>query len=460
MSLRCAVDEVATALAGGSRTRISGAFTSIPLPSDFDPRSLLSLGAPVVASYERPDHGFALVGIGEAARIDLAVGEAPTAARSGVRELLGDVATLDHPELRPRLMGGFRFAPDDPAEAPWTRFSSGSLVLPRFLFVLDGERVGVVVEPNTDPLDAQSLIEEGLERGLTDDLGTELGLGLREVHSVDETAWRDSVRTIAAEIRDGAYEKAVLATSVELEGETELPLGTTLAQLRADYPDCHVASFTAGDATIVCASPELLINLEGGRARTLALAASQRRGHNPAEDCALGSELLADAKSRVEHEVVVREIVEGLEGAIDALEVDSKPSVRRFRNIQHLATEVAGSARDGVDVLELVERLHPTPAVCGRPRDIARRVIGEHEPFDRGWYSGPIGWLDAQGEGEFAVALRTALISDRRAWLFAGNGIMGDSDPQVELAEVRLKLRPLAEALGGRVETEASAIPV
>jgi isochorismate synthase EntC len=112
-----------------------------------------------------------------------------------------------------------------------------------------------------------------------------------------------------------------------------------------------------------------------------------------------------------------------------------------------------------VDVLELVERLHPTPAVCGRPRDVARRVIGEHEPFDRGWYSGPIGWLDAQGEGEFAVALRTALISGRRAWLFAGNGIMGDSDPQAELAEVRLKLRPLAEALGGRIETEASAIP-
>ena len=110
-------------------------------------------------------------------------------------------------------------------------------------------------------------------------------------------------------------------------------------------------------------------------------------------------------------------------------------------------------------VLDLVERLHPTPAVCGRPREVAREVIARHERFDRGWYAGPIGWLDGSGDGEFAVALRTALVRGSRAWLFAGNGIMADSDPEAELAEVTLKLRPLAEAFGGLVGSKTSAIP-
>lgn len=465
MSSRRAADEAAAALDQYTRDRSPNAFAAVPLPSLFDPRSLLRtpLASGVVASYERPDHGFALIGIGEAARVDLAIGETPTAARTRARGLLAGGEAFGGAALRPRLMGGFRFAPDQTPDLPWERFGAGSLVLPRLLFLLDHGAAGVVLAPGVAAQEALALIEDGIDQGPEPNLGADgssaLPPSLHEVRWIAETAWRDSVRVIAAEIRDSEYEKVVLATSVELESDADLPLGATLSHLRADYPDCHVASFRAGDATIVCASPELLVSLEGGRAATLGLAASQRRGRNAAEDRALGRELLADSKSRVEHDVVVREIVERLEGATSDLEVDPEPSVRRFRNIQHLATEIAGTAANGVDVLELVERLHPTPAVCGRPHDVARGVIAEHEEFDRGWYAGPIGWLDANGDGEFAVALRTALLRGPRAWLFAGNGIMGDSDPQAELEEVSLKLRPLAEALGGRVSPETSAIP-
>ena len=110
---------------------------------------------------------------------------------------------------------------------------------------------------------------------------------------------------------------------------------------------------------------------------------------------------------------------------------------------------MTGRALPGVDVLELVQQLHPTPAVCGWPRDAARKVIAAHEDLDRGWYAGPIGWIDAAGDGEFAVALRCAVVRGTRAWLFAGNGIMGDSQSAAELAEVELKFSPLAEALSG-----------
>jgi len=458
MSLRRAVDEAAAALEVGTRDRSLSEFASIELPATFDPRCLLSgsTADTVVGSYERPDQGFALIGIGEAARIDLAIGETPTAARARVRALFEGAPHDSHSVLRPRLLGGFRFAPDQAPRTPWERFGAGSLVLPQMLFVLKGGVSGVVLAPGTSATEALRLIERVVDEP---DGALPARDPLRSARSIDENAWRDNVRAMAIGIREGAYEKAVLATSIELERDGDLPLGETLAQLRADYPDCHVVSFSAGDATLICASPELLISLEGGHACTLGLAASQRRGENPAEDRALGRELLADAKSREEHAVVVREIVERLEDATDGLTVDDEPSVRRFRNIQHLATRIAGDAREGVDILELVERLHPTPAVCGRPRDVARRVIAEHEDFDRGWYAGPVGWLDANGDGEFAVALRAALLRGSRAWLFAGNGIMGDSDPQAELEEVTLKMRPLAEALGGRIPAEASAIP-
>src|SRR5690606_19995733 len=154
-------------------------------------------------------------------------------------------------------------------------------------------------------------------------------------------------------------------------------------------------------------------------------------------------------KDRHEHETVVRAIREALAEVTERLRIPAEPGLRRLRNIQHLATDISGRVVRGVDVLELVQRLHPTPAVCGWPRAAAQHVIAVLESFARGWYAGPVGWMAASGNGEFAVGLRAALVRGGRAWLFAGNGIMGDSDPDAELAEVQLKFRPLADALAG-----------
>jgi menaquinone-specific isochorismate synthase len=429
------------------------------LPDDFDLTRLLDSPREtgVVASYERPDHRIALVGVGEADRIELATGESPVQARPAVRRLLGEASARDTSLLRPRLMGGFRFAPNDRAEAPWTEFGTGRLVLPRILFVRDGERAGVVLAPGVGAAELRTLIDQIDSRGASD--GGEPRSLLSAVRPVDEAAWRHSVRVIADEIRDGQYEKAVLATSMEVTGQTEISIGGALRQLRTNYPDCHVFSFSANGSTFIGASPELLVNRAGGRVNALGLAASQRRGETVEEDDALGRELLADAKSRTEHEVVVRSIMDDLGDATTSLQADPEPTVRRFRNIQHLATEVIGDVAAGIEILDLVERLHPTPAVCGRPREVARQVIARHERFDRGWYASPIGWVDGSGDGEFAVGLRSALVRGSGAWLFAGNGIMADSEPEAELAEVTLKLRPLAEAFGGLVGSKTSQIP-
>lgn len=426
----------------------SEAFQTVALSPDFQPHRLLADPAAhgVTVSYERPDRGLALVGIGVADRVSVAEGHGPASARDDARRVLDHAIQGDAPGLRPRLLGGFRFNPRAEVREPWGPFGAGWLVLPRVLFVLDGEATGVVIAPGADPQEAARAA-----RGVLEAAEPRNGATLEVERPINRSRWLDSVGRIAAQVREGAYEKAVLASTQRLRADHPISVGAALARLRANYPNCHLFTMTGGEAgapTFLGASPELLVSLTDGRVHALGLAGSLRRGETPEEDERLGAELLASAKDRIEHETVVRAIRERLAPATDELHAPNAPGLRKLRNIQHLATEITGHVRPGVDILDLVHRLHPTPAVCGWPADVAREVIEQHEDFDRGWYAGPVGWMDATGDGEFAVALRSAVVQGDQAWLFAGNGIMGDSDPASELAEVQLKYRPLSEALG------------
>jgi isochorismate synthase EntC len=160
--------------------------------------------------------------------------------------------------------------------------------------------------------------------------------------------------------------------------------------------------------------------------------------------------LLESAKDRSEHAVVVRALREALAAVCSEVSAPDAPALLSVRNVHHLYTPVTGALANGSCLLDIVARLHPTPAVGGFPSQTALRFIREREDLDRGWYAAPVGWLDRHGEGEFAMALRSALIAGSEASLFAGCGIMADSDPEQEYAESWLKLRPVLSALGGR----------
>ncbi|MGE3960314.1 MAG: isochorismate synthase MenF [Dehalococcoidia bacterium] len=423
----------------------SNQFRAVSLSSDLDPRRLLAdpVANGVSASYERPDRGLALVGIGVSRRIEVPAGRGPAAVREDVRQLFETGVEGDAPGLRPRLLGGFRFNPGARVGEPWPAFGAGWLVLPRVLLVLDGESTGAVLAPGEDPAFAADLVARAFTPA-----GAPVGGPLEVERPMNRARWLASVATIASQVREGAYEKAVLASQQVLRSAAPIPIGAVLARLRQNYPACHVFTFTADGTTFLGASPELLVRLSDGQVEALGLAGSLRRGETPEEDEQLGEQLMTSAKDRIEHETVVRAIREGLAPATEELHAPNAPRLRKLRNIQHLSTEINGRVRPGVDVLDLVQRVHPTPAVCGWPTAVAREVIVEHEEFDRGWYAGPVGWVDGSGDGEFAVALRSAVVQGERAWLFAGNGIMGDSEPELELAEVQLKYRPLKEALG------------
>jgi isochorismate synthase len=199
----------------------------------------------------------------------------------------------------------------------------------------------------------------------------------------------------------------------------------------------------------VGASPELLVRRSGAVVSTVALAGSTRRSADPAVDDHLGERLLHSRKDLTEHRSVVRTIERSLEPHSVWVTGAEEPSLVRVANIQHLATPIRAQLADARSAVELAGVLHPTSAVGGEPWERARALIADLEQLDRGWYAGPIGWMDATDDGEFCVALRCALLAGNVAHCYAGVGIVADSDPEAELAETEVKLQAVLPALTG-----------
>jgi salicylate biosynthesis isochorismate synthase/menaquinone-specific isochorismate synthase len=248
-------------------------------------------------------------------------------------------------------------------------------------------------------------------------------------------------------IRSGQLEKVVLARQVEARAPAAHDPAAVFGALRELFPSCFCFCVGSPEGAFVGASPELLLRRRGAGVATVALAGSTRRSADPAVDDHLSEQLMQSAKDRIEHVIVARRIARKLAPRSVWVEADNEPAVVKVANIQHLATPVHAQLADPISAVELAGLLHPTPAVGGEPDDVAQQAIAEIEGFDRGWYAGPVGWMDATEDGEFCVALRSALLRDRTAHLIAGAGIVADSDPAAELAETELKLGALLPLL-------------
>ena len=260
--------------------------------------------------------------------------------------------------------------------------------------------------------------------------------------------WDRLVGLFAGAVGRGRLDKVVLARRVAVRSPLELDPLNALRRLAAAGPESTTFAFVRGGITFLGATPERLARTEGRAFRTVAIAGSAPRGANDAEDARLAAGLLASDKDREEHAVVVTMLRDALRPIVERLDVAAEPGILPLRHVQHLVTPMEGTLLDESGILALAERLHPTPAVGGEPRQAALDLIAEHEGFDRGWYAGPVGWLGADGDGELAVALRCGLVDRQEATLFAGCGIVADSDPAREWEESRIKLRPVASALG------------
>ena len=269
------------------------------------------------------------------------------------------------------------------------------------------------------------------------ELGTSLG----------RAEWKAIVEEAVSRVFSGELDKVVLARGLDLASETPLDPNWLVAALVGTYPTC----WTYHVDGLVGASPEMLIRLEGGLVTSRVLAGTIRRNGGEELDLKLAQSLARSGKNLIEHELAVESVARSLAPFCSGMNVPDAPYVLELPNVLHLASDVTAVVHPGVTALRLAGELHPSAAVCGTPTPAARAAIAELEHLDRGRYSGPVGWLDAGGDGEFAIALRCGFVSPddpRRITLYAGCGIVAESDPAEEFAETEAKLMPMLEALG------------
>lgn len=261
-------------------------------------------------------------------------------------------------------------------------------------------------------------------------------------------SYQRAVTQALQEIAAGHCEKIVLARAQRMTTAEEFhPLGV-LNHLRQRYASCYAFSVANGRGqSFIGASPERLVRVAGGRMHTEALAGSAPRGQSASEDAAFARALQHDEKELREHRLVLDSIAQRVADLGLKLEHATQPRVLGLANVQHLHTPISATLPEGVHILDLVERLHPTPAVGGTPREAAVAAIARLESFPRGLYAGPIGWVDHRGGGEFFVGLRSALVAGNTATAFAGAGIVAGSAAEKEFAETELKFKALIEAL-------------
>lgn len=410
--------------------------------------------------WAHPRAEIAIAGIGAAATIAPA-GEARFAAadaawRALLHDAVVDVAADAPAPVGPILLGGFAFDSQGPRSTEWQGFPSSHLFVPAVQITTDGGRswltITVTASEDEEPNVALELLERVREivlaatawNGATNASHATRELPVTELIPADD--WRALVRDAVAAIDRGEMDKVVLARAVQVVPRHEVDVEALLTFLRAVHHDAYIFGCWRGKRAFVGASPERLVRLVGREVETSSLAGSARRGATPSEDAALAAELEASDKDRAEHAMVRSALRDALGALCDDITARDEPTLLTLPHIHHLHTAVRARLREGHSLLAIAGALHPTPAVGGSPREPALRFIHEHERLDRGWYAGPVGWI-GRDAGELAVALRSAVIGGARATLFAGCGIVAASEPERELAESRVKLRPMQSAL-------------
>ena len=418
---------------------------------------LRQLAARGCAYWARPSEGFAIAAIGAAAVLSPSGPERFASLNNEWSSLLQhaqvDGAVEGVRGIGPLLVGGFSFDPDGPRTSAWSGFPAAHMIVPEFHVTSVGTdswlTVSAMVDsgrsfPTASEIDAvkQNLLGHHLD----DDHRESASGSVVTDDDLPVSEWTRIVAEAVAVILAGEMQKVVLARSVSGETSDEIDVLGVLRNLQHANPDAFVYGYWRGDAAFVGASPERLVRVENEKISASSLAGTVRRGATPKDDEILARQLQASAKDIAEH-VAVRDMLhDALSEVADNVTSAITPDVMRLSNVYHLHTEVTADLRNGNSLLDVTAKLHPTPAVGGSPRDIALDFIRSREKLDRGWYAAPFGWIDSRG-GDLAVALRSGILRGTEFKLFAGCGIVADSEPALELAESSLKLEPMKSAI-------------
>lgn len=449
-----------------SRARRRGVQTlasiTAPLPAEIDPSAVVlsarRVGEPWFAFEQPARERMALAALGQAIALEAGGETRFDEVGRRWRELAAGAVSWGEgvEEAGPLALGGFAFAADGAHSPAWSGFAPASLIVPEVAVMRDGGNVRITFTALASPDDVPEQLLARIEGRLT-----ELHTGSLPLLDPDPVTrcvvasamppehYEEAVARAKEMIAAGEVRKVVLAREVQVHAPYEHDPAAIFDVLRDAFASCFVFCVGRGEATLVGASPELLVRREGHRLSTLALAGSSRRSADPAVDAHLGEQLLRSASYGEEHAIVVRRIERKLRPHSVWVAAGREPQLAQIANIQHLATPIRAQLARPMDAIELTALLHPTPAIGGEPSAAALRLIPALEGLDRGWYAGPVGWTDATGDGELCVALRCALLRGRVAHCYAGNGIVRESAPASELAETEVKLSALLPLLAG-----------
>ncbi len=405
--------------------------TTVRLRHDLDP---IAIGARSGLLWSRG--GFAIAGIGVAARIPLTRPVGAAAAQAALAAMAG-TDELQIPGSGPVAL----------AALPFDRFVNGELIVPEIVVgtTADGQKWLTVVSRSDVPADIDAALARiaDVRARIVPASPQATTMNLRSVRSPED--WRDNVvATGIARINNGDLRKIVLAREVQVTTDHPIDVASVIERLRQTFSSAIVFSIDG----FIGASPELLVSRSGDVVRAHPLAGTAPRSSDPAIDQRLSADLHASPKNRHEHRITIDWLLDNLLPYCSYVDAEPEPSIVTLANVHHLGTLVEGLlSQPAASVLDLVAALHPTPAVGGDPQDVAMAVISEIEGMDRGRYAGASGWVDGAGNGAFAVNVRVAQIDGGNATVYAGNGIVGDSDPVAELAETRSKFQAILGAL-------------
>ena len=378
------------------------------------------------------------------------------------RTLFHDAVLLNQQEklAAPRLFGGFAFRPDFVPDNAWSVFHPAHFVLPHYQLMHSQETtwltINALIPLEDDPVAIRSQLQEALQARLlqlqaapTSPSSPSATTPASIHYPMSYPVWQQMITRAVHQIKHTQLDKVVLSRVCEVKQATHIDVDSALTYLNEVYGACYRFLFEPRPHhAFLGATPELLAKVDGRSLTTMALAGSIGRGQTDKEDDQLGHALINSAKDRHEHQLVVMALLMRLASITNKLEIAPQPAVYKLPNIQHLFSPVRAKLQTSMGILPIVERLHPTPALGGSPRHLATQFLQEAEPVPRGWYAAPVGWIDAHLDGVFAVAIRSAVTQEKRAWLYAGGGIVADSEPTKEWDETALKFKPMLAALG------------
>lgn len=431
---------------------------SRPCPGVSLPRFLQHARGLPRCLWESPQDGFAIAGAGATLNIVAWGAERFQLVRQSAAAIFADACIVAgaEPLSAPLLLGGFAFRADAVPDLVWSDFAPAHLILPHYQLVQRGPQTWLTlnahIAADANPTARLDELHRVLQRKIAHLQAAEARPAPRPqpgqiTYPMSFAAWERTIEQARHHIRAGQVQKIVLARIAELNAPTPIDSDAVLASLAQNYPTTYRFLFEPRPfRAFLGATPELLAQVDGADCATVALAGSTRRGATLAEDADLIRQLLASAKDRHEHQLVVDALQTRLAPLTATLDV-APTEVVTLRNIHHLCTPVRGRLHQPGGILPLVEALHPTPAMAGTPREVAMELIGQLEPFPRGWYAAPVGWINHQMDGQFGVAIRSAVVQQRQMWLYAGAGIVAESCPRREWDETALKFQPLLSTL-------------